>query len=56
MELSGGLIKAKDNGRAYITDHLQPIQPGGKNFSIDVAGLLRNGCRIKAVYDCRENK
>lgn len=56
MEIGRNLIRNKDNGRAYITDHLPPIQPGGKNFSIDVTVLLRNGGRIKAIYDYRENK
>lgn len=50
------LVKTKDNKRDWITDRLPPIQPGGKNFSVDVTILLFNGGRTKAIYDYRENK
>lgn len=50
------IVKAKDNGRAWIKDRFPPVQPGGKNFSIDVTVLLRSGGRTKAIWDYREKK
>ena len=55
VKIGFNLIRNKDNGRAWIKDRLPPIQPGGKNFSIDVTVLLRSGGRTRAFYDYREN-
>lgn len=54
--IGDGTIRNKDNGRAWITDRFPPVQPGGKNFSIDVTVLLRSGGRTKAMYDYREKQ
>lgn len=51
--IGDGTIRNKDNGRPWITDRFPPVQPGGKNFSIDVTILLRSGGRMKAIYDYR---
>ena len=51
--IGDGTIRNKDNGRPWITDRFPPVQPGGKNFSIDVTVLLKSGGRMKAMYDYR---
>lgn len=54
MFIGRNLIRNKDNGKKWITNSFPEIQPGGKNFSIDVTVLLRNGRRTKGFYDYRE--